>query len=143
MLASQPFLDMTIYIDREGCIQHMPYHKACSHQERVPFISHHLMDVKCGTFIKEMSRLATLSSTFMHYKDTIDGLVGLYIKHGYPSNLVMKWMKDKFKTHWEKCISISSNAECEHNDMLVLKSEFNTAWNYFSAHKLEDTVLGY
>ena len=27
--------------------------------------------------------------------------------------------------------------------MLVLKSEFNTAWNYFSATELGETVLGY
>jgi hypothetical protein len=27
--------------------------------------------------------------------------------------------------------------------VLVLKSEFNTAWNYFSAKELGDTVLGY
>jgi hypothetical protein len=30
-----------------------------------------------------------------------------------------------------------------HDDILVLKSEFNTAWNYFSAKELGDTVLGY
>jgi hypothetical protein len=30
-----------------------------------------------------------------------------------------------------------------HDNVLVLKSEFNTAWNYFSAKELGDTVLGY
>jgi len=141
--ASQPFLDMTVYLDREGRVQHMPYRKARSHQERVPWISHHPMDVKRGTFIGEMSRLATLSSLFTHYKDAIDSLCGLYIKRGYPSDLVMKWMKDNFKTRWEKRISVGSNADREHDDVLVLKSEFNTAWNYFSAHELGDVVLGY
>jgi len=101
------------------------------------------MDVKCGTFVGKMSRLATLCSLFMHYKDAIDGLVRLYIKHGYPSDLVMKWIKDNFKTCWEKCISVNSNVDREHDDMLVLKSEFNTAWNYFSAHELGDVVLEY
>jgi hypothetical protein len=141
--ASQPFPDMTVYIDREGLIQHMPYRKARSHQERVPWISHHPLDVKRGTFVGEMSRLATLCSLFTHYKDAIDGLVGLYIKRGYPSDLVMKWMKDNFKTRWEKCISINSNVDREHDDVLVLKSEFNTAWNYFSAHELGDVILEY
>jgi hypothetical protein len=60
------------------------------------------MDVKRGTFIREMSRLATLCSQFAHYKDAIDSLVGLYIKCGYLSDLVMKWMRDNFKTRWEK-----------------------------------------
>jgi len=55
----------------------------------------------------------------------------------------MKWMKDNFRGRWEKRISVSSNAEREHNDVLVLKSSFNTAWNYFSAHELGDVVLGY
>jgi len=141
--ASQPFLDMTVYLDREGRVQHMPYRKARSHQERVPWISHHPLDVKRGTFVGEMSRLATLSSLFTHYKDAISALVGLYIKRGYPSDLVMKWMKDNFKVRWEKRINDSSNAEREHSDVLVLKSEFNTAWNYFSAHELGDVVLGY
>jgi hypothetical protein len=31
----------------------------------------------------------------------------------------------------------------QHEDLLVLKSEFNSAWNYFSAKELGDTVLGY
>jgi hypothetical protein len=30
-----------------------------------------------------------------------------------------------------------------YNDVLVLKSEFNTALNYFSAKELGDTILGY
>jgi hypothetical protein len=141
--ASQPFLDMTVYIDREGRIQHMPYRKARSHQERIPWISFHPIDVKRGTFIGEMSRLATLCSQFAHYKEAIDGLVGLYIKRGYPSDLVMKWMRDNFKTRWEKRISVNSKVEREHDDVLVLKSQFNSAWNYFSAHELGETVLGY
>ena len=140
---SQPFLDMTLYVDSEGRIQHMPYRKARSHQERVPWISHHPLDVKRGTFIGEMSRLATLSSIFTHYKDAIDSLVGLYIKRGYPSDLVMKWMRDNFRVRWEKRLSVNSDVEREHNDVLVLKSEFNTAWNYFQAHELGDVVLGY
>ena len=57
--------------------------------------------------------------------------------------LVMKWTKDNFRVCWEKCLSVSSNAEREHSDILVLKSEFNTAWNYFSAHELGDVILGY
>ena len=57
----------------------MPYRKAGNYQERVPWISHHPLDVKRGTFIGEMSRLATLSITLSVYKDAIRGLVALYI----------------------------------------------------------------
>ena len=50
----QVFLDMTLYIDEYNTLQHMPYRKTQSHQERIPWISHHPLDVKRGTFIGEM-----------------------------------------------------------------------------------------
>jgi hypothetical protein len=135
-----PFLDMTIYHDANNRVQHMPYRKACSHQERIPWISHHPLDVKQGTYIVEMSRLATLCSLNSHYIDAIRGLCALYIAHGYPSNLVINWTRSNIKECWQKHLD---NNWQEHNDILVLKSEFNTAWNYFSAKELGDTVLGY
>ena len=60
------FLDMTLYHNSENRVQHMPFQKLRSHQERIPWISHHLLDVKCGTYIGEMSRLATLCSKPSH-----------------------------------------------------------------------------
>ena len=141
--ASQPFLDMTLYIDEYNKLQHMPYRKARSHQERVPWISYHPLDVKRGTFIGEMSRLATLCSQFLHYKDAMQALAGLYIKRGYPNDLVYSWMRDNIAERWKKRLDESREGERQHADVLVLKSEFNTAWNYFSARELGDTVLGY
>lgn len=138
---SQPFLDMTLYIDRFGDVEHMPYRKSRSHQERIPWISHHPLDVKRGTFIGEMSRLATLSSLHTHYKDAIDALAGLYIKRGYPSDLVYYWLKDNFTKRWENRLIVKDQSDAA--DVLVLKSSFNTAWNYFNAHELGETVLGY
>jgi hypothetical protein len=44
------------------------------------------------------------------------------------------------KERWQKHLT---DNRCEHNGILVLKSEFNMAWNYFSAKELGDTVLGY
>ena len=41
-----PFLDMTIYHDVDNRLQHMLYRKVRSHQERIPWISHHPLDVK-------------------------------------------------------------------------------------------------
>ena len=137
---SSPFLDMSVYIDDDKSLQHMPYRKSRNHQERIPWISHHPLDVKRGTFIGEMSRLATLSSKFMHYKDAITSLTGLYIARGYPSDLVYSWLKSNIKERWEKRINVEKR---EHADVLVLKSSFNTAWNYFNAKELGDKVLGY
>ena len=138
---SAPFLDMLLYVDvTTGKLEHMPYRKARSHQERVPWISHHPIDVKRGTFIGEMSRLATLCSKLEHYKDAMASLAGLYVQRGYPQDLVYHWLRDNISKRWENRL----NAEKpERSDVLVLKSEFNTAWNYFSARELGDTVLGF
>jgi hypothetical protein len=136
-----PFLDMTLYIDRFGDVEHMPYRKSRSHQERIPWISHHPLDVKRGTFIGEMSRLATLSSLHTHYRDAIDALAGLYIKRGYPSDLVYYWVRDNFTVRWKNRLVVKDKADAA--DVLVLKTSFNTAWNYFNAHELGDQVLGY
>lgn len=88
----QPFLDMMLYTDQSGKLQYMPYRKACSHQERIPWISSHPLDVKRGTFIREMSRLALLCSLHSHYIDAISSLQGIYVKRGYPQNLITNWM---------------------------------------------------
>ena len=135
-----PFLDMTIYRDADNRLQHMPYRKARSHQERIPWISHHPLDVKRGTYIGEMSRLATLCSLHSHYIDAIKSLSALYIVRGYPSNLVVNWTRSNIGQRWQTRLTDNRR---EHEDVLVLKSEFNTAWNYFSAKELGDTVLGY
>ena len=135
-----PFLDMTIYRDSDNRLQHMPYRKARSHQERIPWISHHPLDVKRGTYIGEMSRLATLCSLHSHYIDAIKSLSALYIVRGYPANLVIHWTKSNIGQRWQNRLRDNRR---EHSDVLVLKSEFNTAWNYFSASELGDIVLGY
>ena len=83
---------MLIFKDGDNELQHKPFHKASSHQEKIPWISHHPLDVKRGTFIGEMRRLATLSSQVSDYKDSMQSLPALYITHGYPSDLVLlKW----------------------------------------------------
>ena len=93
-LKSQPFLDILINKDEDNELQHKPFRKASSHQERIPWISHHPLDVKRGTCIGEMSRLAMLSSQVSDYKDSMQSLAALYIMLGYPSDLVFHWLKD-------------------------------------------------
>nr|GAT48941.1 predicted protein [Mycena chlorophos] len=141
--SSQVFLDMRIYIDYDGSIQHMPYRKMRSHQERIPWISHHPLDVKRGTFIGEMSRLATLSSKRSHYTNAIKDLVALYIKRGYPQVLVERWTRDNILERWSKRLNVHKANQDEPGEVLVLKSTFNSAWNYFSSKELGDTILGF
>jgi len=131
---------MTLYIDEYNTLQHMPYHKTQSHQERIPWISHHPLDVKRGTFIGEMSRLATLSSIHSTYCNAIKSLAALYIAHGYPSNYVYSWTKNNIQERWNKRLN-NNKGQC--NQVLVLKSEFNTAWDYFNASELGKTILDF
>jgi hypothetical protein len=140
---SQPFLDMLIYIDKDRRLQHMPYRKARNHQERIPWISHHPLDVKRGTYIGEMSRLATLSSQLSDYLSAIQSLAALYCSRGYPSELVSAWSRKYLKERWEQRLSVRDANHTNTDDVLVLKSEFNTAWNYFNAKELGDTITGY
>jgi len=140
--SSAPFLDMTLYRDSDNSLQHMPYRKARSHQERVPWISHHPLDVKKGTYVGEMSRLATLCSKHSHYVDAIKGLCALYIARGYPKNLIVNWTRMNILSRWENRLSKQQRVQT-HDTLMVLKSSFNTAWNYFNAKELGDNVIGY
>ena len=136
----QPFLDMMLYIDSDNKLQHLPYRKAKSHQERIPWISSHPLDVKRGTFYGEMSRLATLSSTKEHYLEAMESLVALYVKRGYPDALVRTWRANKQKERWDNRLSIPIEDE---SGVLVLKSSFNTAWGFFNSSELGSTLQGY
>lgn len=121
----------------------MPYRKQRSHQERIPWISHHPLDVKRGTFIGEMSRLATLCSSRSYYYDAIHELKTLYIKRGYPSDLVQNWIKKNYTTRWNQRLNEASSdaRRADSEDVLVLKTEFNTAWNFFNAKELSETMF--
>ena len=136
-----PFLDMMVYKDSKNRLQHRPYRKARNHMERIPWISSHPQDVKRGTFIGEMSRLATLSSTLETYHDALADLANLYKARGYPSELVNKWLKNNVTDRWQKRLD-NKESNDDTQDVLVLKTTYNTAWNYFSARELGETVIG-
>src|SRR6201999_3554912 len=74
------------------------------------------------------------------YITAIKGLVTLYVSRGYPESFVNKWTKDHIQERWEKRLIVNNQ---ETADVLVLKSEFNTAWNYFNATELGNTILGF
>ena len=87
-----------------------------------------------------MSRLATISSTYSIYSNAIKGLAALYIARGYPEEIVLYWTKNNIREKWEKRLNETPR---QHEAVLVLKSEFNTAWNYFSASELGSTILDF
>ncbi|OJT03966.1 hypothetical protein TRAPUB_5352 [Trametes pubescens] len=109
--------------------------------ERIPWISHHPLDVKRGTFSGELSRLATISSTLPVYVEAAKDLVSLYVHRGYPQDIVSTWAKRYVKPRWEN--RLSDNSERALEGVLVLKSEYNPIWNYFNAKELGDTIFNY
>ena len=99
---SQLLFDMMLYKDNHNVLQYMPYHKAGNHQERIPWISTHPLDVKRGTFLGEMSHLAVLSSTMEMYLEALKGFISLYIHRRYPTKLVHKWYYSNLQVRWAK-----------------------------------------
>jgi hypothetical protein len=58
---------------------------------------------------------------------------------GYPSDLVYKWAQENISVRWSQRFSNRR----ENTDVLVLKSVYKTAWNYFNAKELGDTIFNY
>ena len=133
-----PFLDMFVYIDPASRqLEHKPYRKPLNHRERIPWASHHPKDVKKGTFIGEMSRMAVLSSRIEHYSEAVADLRSLYVSRGYPFDLVRKWAKDNYGKRWNDRLTGPKSSSGE---VFVLKTHFNPAWSAFNVHELGKVV---
>jgi len=133
-----PFLDMLLYIDPvTNQVNHKPYKKPLNHLERIPWASHHPLDVKRGTFIGELSRLATLSSKLFHYLDAIKELKLLYLCRGYPVNLIDRWSKDHAEKRWQNRLEETVQ---DAGNLFVLKSSFNPLWEDFDVKSLFATI---
>jgi hypothetical protein len=72
----------------------------------------------------------------------MQSLAGLYIARGYPSDIVYKWLRDNYTKRWTQRLNESKRKQ-EPEHVLVLKSSFNTAWDYFNAKKLGDTMINF
>ena len=69
------------------------------------------------------------------------GLVTLYISRGYPVDEVHKWLYSNLSKRWNE--RLDDRQSQPGTDVLVLKSQYNLAWNYFNATQLGDTIFGY
>ncbi|KAH9846184.1 hypothetical protein C2E23DRAFT_697468, partial [Lenzites betulinus] len=52
------------------------------------------------------------------------------------------WVKKYLQERWEKRLSVNNETR-DAETVLVLKSQYNTAWNYFQARELGEQILGY
>ncbi|KEP44869.1 reverse transcriptase [Rhizoctonia solani 123E] len=130
------FLDVRLWIG-ENSIGHRPHQKIGNHLERVPWISSHPLDVKKGTFMGELSRLATLCSDSHLYYEACTDLRSLYIHRGYPSNLVNSWYNTYASRFWQDCLN---GERPPPRDVQVLRSVFNQVWEFVDISAVQDAV---
>ncbi|THG95847.1 hypothetical protein EW145_g7889 [Phellinidium pouzarii] len=136
-----PFLDLFVFVDPiTRRIQHKPFRKAHNHTERVPWASFHPIDVKRGTFLGEMSRLATLCSQPKFYLEAMTELAALYVARGYPIGLIKAWLRENLLKRWKQRLDPKPVEGSGHDKVFVLKTIFNPAWNGFNVNKLRDIV---
>ena len=108
-----------------------------NHKERIPWASNHPKDVKKGTFIGEMSRMAVLSSKPEHYLEAIRELKALYVARGYPIDLVSKWIKEHCSKRWE---NRHHEVNQDPGQPFVLKTHYNPAWSTFNIQDLSKCI---
>jgi hypothetical protein len=130
------FLDMSIYLD-EGRPHYKVYKKAQNNHERIPWSSHHPIDVKRGTFIGEITRMATLSSRKMHYEAALQDLQDLYVARGYPPHVLSGWMKKFANLRWQNRLADRKESP---GGLHVLKTVFNPVWDYVDMSTVHNKI---
>ncbi|KAG8958309.1 hypothetical protein FRC05_009080 [Tulasnella sp. 425] len=135
---SQVFLDMTISLEDDGSsVTFKPYRKPLNSFERIPWASHHPQDVKRGTFLGEMSRLACLSSKRSFYDDALRELRDIYLGRGYPMGLVDSWLRNHAQERWDQRYEEKRVRDGVH----VLKSVFNPVWDFVKTADLSEAIM--
>ena len=127
------FLDLHVYI-LGGKANYMPFRKAMSHFERIPWDSSHPFDVKKGVVLGEVSRIATLCSDLSSYEYALNNLRVEYRARGYPDRLLRSWIKYRKQQAWKSRLEKPSEKDDE--DLFVTKTEFNPVWSSFDFYGL-------
>ena len=136
------FLDATIF-KKNNKLEWRPYVKAKNNRERIPWVSHHPLDVKRGVYIGELSRLAVLCSSKDIYIEAVRDLNALYQTRGYPVPLFTSWCRKNIQERWEKRFALRTADLNDDKGVLVLKTRFDDVWNWFSATELGETITKY
>ena len=137
------FLDAVIFKGDFNQLRWRPFVKVGNNRERIPWVSHHPIDVKRGVYIGELSRLAVLCSHKEIYIEAVRDLNALYQTRGYPVPLFMSWCKKNLQERWEKRFSLRNATDQGGESVLVLKTRFDDVWNWFSATELGNTITKY
>ena len=136
------FLDAVIFKGDYNQLRWRPFVKAGNNRERIPWVSHHPIDVKRGVYIGELSRLAVICSHKEIYIEAVRDLNALYQTRGYPIPLIASWCKKNIQERWDKRFLLRTSDSSEES-VLVLKTRFDDVWNWFSATELGNTITKY
>jgi hypothetical protein len=136
------FLDATIF-KQNNKLKWRPFVKVGNNRERIPWVSHHPIDVKRGVYIGELSRLSVICSDKDIYIEAVRDLNALYQTRGYPVPLIMSWCRKNIQERWEKRFALRNADSTDSKGVLVLKSRFDDVWNWFSATELGNAVTQY
>ncbi|KAG8684899.1 hypothetical protein FRC09_015076 [Ceratobasidium sp. 395] len=129
------FLDIRLWVEN-GRIHHRPHRKIGNHLERIPWVSAHPLDVKRGTYLGELSRMATLCSTLILYNEACKELRELYIKQGYPPNLIASWHNKYANEFWDWRLTTREAPP----KIQVVRTRFNPVWEDVNIHDIETAV---
>ncbi|QRV88240.1 Reverse transcriptase [Ceratobasidium sp. AG-Ba] len=131
------FLDVRLWVEG-GRIHHRPHRKTGNHLERIPWTSAHPQDVKRGTYLGELSRMATLCSTISWYNVACEELRELYIARGYPPNLIAiaSWHNKNAQRFWDTRLQKRE----ESPKIQVVRTWFNPVWESVDIHAVEKAV---
>ncbi|KAB5588129.1 hypothetical protein CTheo_8430 [Ceratobasidium theobromae] len=130
------FLDLRLWVGVNR-LEFKPHIKISNHLERVPWISAHPLDVKKGTFMGELSRITTLCSDFVLYCKACEDLRSLYMRWGYPANLVRSWHSTYARSFWEDRLRDWPAPK----DVQVLRLTFNPIWEHVNIVSVQETVI--
>ena len=135
------FLDLTITCE-VGYMSFKPYRKPLNSYERLPFTSAHPLHVKRAAFLGEVSRMAPLCSRYPTYYTEISHVRDIYLKRGYPSQLLYTWIRQEARNRWDS--RYENKKEALEGSPFWLKSVYNDVWKHIDLRKvwsaMEDTL---
>jgi hypothetical protein len=127
------FLDLQVTLE-QGYLSFKPYRKPLNSYERLPFTSAHPVHVKRAAFCGEVSRMARLCSNSNSYFTEIGYVRDIYLRRGYPSQLLHTWIKAEAKNRWNSRYEDTPNTLG--GSPLWLKSKYNAVWKHIDLHKV-------
>src|SRR5437660_6345060 len=117
-----------------GYLSFKPYRKPLNSYERLPFMSAHPLHVKRAAFLGEVSRIAHLCSRYPTYYTEIAHVKDIYLKRGYPPQLLYNWIRQEARNRWDS--RYENKTKAQEGSPFWLKSVYNDVWKHVDLRKV-------